>query len=37
MIKKHKTTEDCETTQELPELGLYTTFRDIPCMLDKFT
>ena len=30
MIKKHKNTEDCETTQEFPEWGLYTNFTDIP-------
>ena len=32
MIKKHKNTEDCETTQEFPEWGLYTNFTDIPRM-----
>ena len=30
MNKKHKNTEDCETTQEFPEWGLYTNFTDIP-------
>ena len=29
MIKTHKNTEDCETTKEFPEWGLYTNLTDI--------